>query len=264
MAAGGGVSRLATGANLTAMTSTSLPIYLCTDFGATAPYLGQMEAVLAAMAPQSARIRMHNELPRFDPRRAAYLLPAIALDTPPGIWLAIVDPGVGSARRPLLLNADDNWWLGPDNGLLEIVARRAARAEWFELLWRPERLSASFHGRDLFAPAAAMLARGEMPQNQPIAPPAQAADWPDDLAEIVDLDSYGNAISGLRASCVGEGTILVAGERLPRARTFNDLPPGSAFWYENSLGVVEIAVNCGSAAATLHLGIGSAIGISGG
>jgi S-adenosylmethionine hydrolase len=126
---------------------------------------------------------------------------------------------------------------------------------------RPETLSASFHGRDLFAPVAGWLASGERPAHKPRASKiGRHADWPDDLPEIVYIDRYGNALTGLRGNFLPKGArVAVSGQVLRRARTFSDVPPGEAFWYENSNGLVEIAVNVGRAADALRLVIGSPV-----
>ena len=130
-------------------------------------------------------------------------------------------------------------------------------------MWRPEALSASFHGRDLFAPVAAKLARGEPPPGEPR--PASAGrlrDWPDDLPEIVYVDHFGNAMTGLRAALLPQAAKLAAaGHVLPRARTFSDVVRGAAFWYENSNGLAEIAVNAGRASERLGLEIGSSVSV---
>jgi S-adenosyl-L-methionine hydrolase (adenosine-forming) len=143
------------------------------------------------------------------------------------------------------------------------LLRRAADARLWEIAWRPENLSASFHGRDLFAPAAALIARGEAPPWQKRAPAsARRQDWPDDLAEIVYVDRYGNAMTGMRAATLPPAARLRAGGRaIPRARTFSDVPAGASFWYENGNGLAEIAVNLGRAADALGLGVGSAIAV---
>jgi S-adenosylmethionine hydrolase len=128
----------------------------------------------------------------------------------------------------------------------------------WDIDWKPERLSASFHGRDLFAPVAAMLARGEPPPGRPHEDGAdRRADWPDDLGEIVYVDHFGNAMTGLRAVMLPpDARLAAAGRVLARARTFSDRPPGAAFWYENSNGLAEIAVNQGRADRDLGLSIG--------
>jgi S-adenosyl-L-methionine hydrolase (adenosine-forming) len=236
-------------------------IVLCTDFGLAGPYTGQVKAVLARRAPGAPVIDLFADLPPFAPKLSAYLMAAYALRFEAGdVILAVVDPGVGSARRALVVEADGLWLTGPDNGLFELILRRAGRARcWAIQVSADQRISATFHGRDVFAPAAARLALGETPQGPPIAP-TRFADWPDDLPVIAYVDHYGNAMTGLRASSLANHAALeVAGRRIPRAEKFADVPAGEALWYENANGLVEIAVNGGSAAATLRLSPGSPV-----
>ena len=169
----------------------------------------------------------------------------------------------------MVLSAGGRWYVGPDNGLFELVARRAAGGvRWWEITWRPERLSASFHGRDLFAPVAARIAldppQGEVPGA--LARPADAVsrfDWPDDLAEVVYIDGFGNAFTGVRADRVpAQAELRVSGRRLRRSTTFSEVAAGEAFWYENANGLVEIAVNRGRADHVLDLKPGTKITIN--
>ncbi len=230
-------------------------IVLLTDFGLEGPYTGQMQAVLHREAPGVPVVSLFADLPPFDPRGAAYLLAAYAGEFPlDSVFLCVVDPGVGGARGVCVLRADGRWYVGPDNGLLAIAARRAVHRQWWSVAWRPPRLSATFHGRDVFAPLAARLARGEPPPDGPVAAPAVGADWPDDLDRIVYIDRFGNAMTGLRAATIPAGARLEVGSRrLPRARTFADVPRGDAFWYENANGLAEIAVHAGRADRTLGI-----------
>lgn len=235
-------------------------LVLMTDFGVAGPYVGQMKAVLFREAPGTPVVELFSDAPRCNPRASAYLLAAYAEDFAPGtVFLAVVDPGVGTdARRPLVMEADGRWFVGPDNGLLAIVARRAAACRCWEINWRPSRLSASFHGRDLFAPVAAMLARGEEPPGQLRA--CSNFEWPDDLAEVVYVDSFGNAMTGLRADLIAHDAVLVvAGHELRYASTFGMVGIGDAFWYENANGLVELAVNQASAAEQLGVTIGTPV-----
>jgi S-adenosyl-L-methionine hydrolase (adenosine-forming) len=237
-------------------------IVLCTDFGLEGPYIGQVKAVLARLAPTVPVIDLFADLPAFAPRISAYLLAAYADWFEPGdVILAVVDPGVGGARAALVVEADGRRLVGPDNGLFELVLRRARRARCFEVSWRPATLSATFHGRDLFAPVAARLASGEPPPG-PEAAPTRHPDWPDDLLEIVYVDHFGNAMTGLRADGLASGTELqVAGRRLRQGRTFGDVPAGEPLWYANANGLAEIGVNGGSAAARFGLAPGSPVGL---
>src|SRR6516165_12683945 len=130
-------------------------IVLFTDFGLHGPYTGQMKAVLHQTAPGALVIDHFADAPVGNPKASAYLLAVYASWFPPGtVFLCVVDPGVGGARPAIILEADDRWYVGPGNGLFELVQRRAAKARSWEITWKPERLSASFHGRDLFAPVA--------------------------------------------------------------------------------------------------------------
>ncbi len=187
-------------------------IVLFTDFGATGPYVGQVKAVLAREAAGLPVIDLLHEAPAMNPRASAYLLAALAPSVKgDAVFMGVVDPGVGTARRALALKADGRWFVGPDNGLLDIVGMRAQAAEWWEIQWRPAELSATFHGRDLFAPVAARLARGEAPAGARCDSPVPSRNWPADLAEVVYLDPYGNAATGLRSKIVGPEVVLVQG-----------------------------------------------------
>jgi S-adenosylmethionine hydrolase len=237
-------------------------ILLFTDFGAQGPYLGQMEAALRRQAPGVEVVNLLSDAPMGDPRRSAYLLAALCREFPEGsVFLAVVDPGVGGERLPVALRADGRWFVGPDNGLFNTVALHASSAEWRRIDWRPERLSLSFHGRDLFAPVAARIAQGDLGWESAPHPGPDLSLWPDDLPEIIYLDHYGNALAGLRYRADLDGLVLKAGgRRIPQAGTFCAVAEGTAFWYRNSMDLVEIAVNRGRADAALGLALGAAVG----
>jgi S-adenosyl-L-methionine hydrolase (adenosine-forming) len=238
-------------------------LVLFTDFGVSGPYVGQMKAALARTAPAVPVIDLLHEAPPMNPRASAYLLASLVNTFPAGaVFACVVDPGVGTERRALALQADGRWFVGPDNGLLDIVAARSKAAEWWDIRWRPEELSATFHGRDLFAPVAAKLALGTPPPGVRCDSPAAARSWPVDLPEVVYLDPFGNAATGLRAQVVGADVVLRANERcfFP-VTTFGDAPAGTAIWYANSNGLAELAISSGSAAGSCQLKVGSAVGI---
>lgn len=240
-------------------------IALFTDFGLEGPYTGQMKAVLHGLAPGVPVIDLFADAPAFNPRASAYLLAAFAPWLPAGtVFLAVVDPGVGGTRAALAVEADGRLYVGPDNGLFELVIRRSEQVRVHEIAWRPAELSASFHGRDLFAPVAGRLAAASLlPEDLRPAEASRRRDWPDDLPEVVYIDRFGNAMTGLRASVLPpEARLRIAGRALRRARTFSDLTTGDAFWYANSSGLAEIAVSGGRADAALGLAIGSAVEIA--
>jgi len=236
-----------------------------TDFGSQGPYLAQMKAAAMAHAPNVPMLDLLTDAPAFNPRATAHVLSAYIADFPQdSVVLGVVDPGVGSERAGIVVRAGGRWFVGPDNGLFAIAASHAGAAAAWHIAWTPRRLSATFHGRDVFAPVAALLAVGERPLGAPCDPAdLVGAEWPADLAEIVYVDTYGNCMTGVRAATLPDGAQLrVAGRTPVRARTFSDVPEGEPLWYENANGLVEIAVNAGRADAGLGIGVGTAVEIA--
>lgn len=241
----------------------SRPVFLFTDFGVTGPYVGQMRAALLKAGIVQGGIDLMADAPSFDPQSASYLLAALLPHiSEDAVLLGVVDPGVGSPRLPLIVEADGRFLVGPDNGLFAMVVRQAKTWRAWTMTWRPDSLSSTFHGRDLFAPVAAGLALGQHPAGY--GPPQHSLigqDWPDDLAQIIYVDHYGNVITGMRGDRIETDRVFhLGGRSLCRANTFSDVGPGQAFWYVNSIDLVEISVNCGSASRDLNLGIGSLVG----
>lgn len=231
-------------------------IVLFTDFGLDGIYTAQVEHVLNLRAPDSRVLDYISLAPRGDPRAASYLLEPYTRRFADGtVFVCVIDPGVGSyVDQPVAVRADGRWYVGPDNGLFEQVRRRARDVQTHPLLIDvgDQSISASFHGRDLYAPVAADLACGRKPHHP--ASKGRRYDWPDDLFEIIYIDHYGNAITGARAAAVGDvSSIHVAGTPVRRARTFSDVAPGEPMFYVNANGLVEIAVNQGRADEVLGL-----------
>ncbi|WP_044562595.1 S-adenosyl-l-methionine hydroxide adenosyltransferase family protein [Azospirillum sp. B4] len=290
-------------------------IFLYTDFTWSGPYVGQMRAVLAARAPAgTAVIDLMHDAPAFDALAAGRLLAAVLpstlasllattgpantmpATTGPAVFLAVVDPGVGTDRRPLALRLSGGrgrpqgrpvWLVGPDNGLFQpLIADTAAAGglvEAWEITWRPDALSASFHGRDLFAPVAALVAGGGEPGDwgRPLAPSDLVGAALDggaaDNGRILYIDGYGNGWTGLRPITDAQGAATLdgtvapdarlwvrgagGGQAVEPARTFGAVPPGTPFWYVNSSGLVEIAVNQGRADQALGFTLGTPVGV---
>ncbi len=233
-------------------------IVLFTDYGLEGPYIGQVEAVLYLHTPGGNVINLLADAPRQNPKASAYLLEACTKDFPAEtVFFCVVDPGVGSFKdKPVAMKIDHRWFVGPDNGLFDIVARRSASVECCEITWQPEKLSASFYGRDLYAPICAMLANGMEVSGEKIIW-QDRHNWPDDLHEIIYIDHFGNCITGIRAESISDDRIIkVANQEITSAITFSDVPAGQAFWYENSNGMVEIALNQSNAAKVLSLAVG--------
>jgi S-adenosylmethionine hydrolase len=209
-------------------------------------------------------IDLLHDAPAFNVRAGAHLLAALSLQIPPGsVTLAAIDPGVGSARDAVVLVADGIWFIGPDNGLLSVLAARAKACVYWRITWRPEALAASFHGRDLFAPVTAAIARGEFPADKAESIARLNVDFGgNDAGEIIYIDHYGNALTGLRAPGLPrDARIVAAGGSLTYARVFSEVAAGEVFWYENSLGLVEIAGNACGAARHLGLRIGQSVAV---
>ncbi len=235
-------------------------IVLYTDFGLSGPYLGQMKAVLYQQAPAIAVVDLFANAPVYNVRVNSYLLASYVQPFPQGtVFLAVVDPGVGSETRlPVVMKCDGRWYVGPGNGLFDILAKRAQQCELWEIQWQPAQISNSFHGRDLFAPVAAMLATGQLPEMSPLALDQQRlSSLSDDLAEIIYIDHFGNLITGVRAaSAGGQCSLHYRGSRIPRVKTFSDVPMGTPLCYENSNGLLEIALNQGRANRYFEAAIG--------
>lgn len=236
-----------------------MSIVLYTDFGSSDLYVGQIKAVLQREAPSVPVLDLLHDAPDFDIEAGAHLLAALSLTFQPGsVFLAVIDPGVGGPRSAVAVLADDKWYVGPDNGLLSVVAQRARETRVWRITWQPKQLSASFHGRDLFAPIAAAIARGAFPNDKLTqVSRLDVSLSPGVLARVIYVDHYGNCVSGIPAAAVRPEALIECGmTRIAYARTFSDAEPGRPFWYANSIGLVEIAANQGSAARLLGMTVG--------
>lgn len=230
-------------------------IILFTDYGLAGPYIGQVEAVLLQESPRDSVINLFADLPRQNPKAGAYLLAAYATEFPKGsIFFCVIDPGVGTFQdNPVVMRIDNRWFVGPDNGVFDIVVRRAKQIECWKIHWRPEKMSSSFHGRDLYAPVCAMIANGiDIPGEKILW--QDKHQWPDELNEAIYIDAFGNCMTGISAAGMNKEAILhVSGKELRYAKTFSEAEKGEPFWYENANGLIEIAVNKGNAAEELGL-----------
>lgn len=237
-------------------------IVLFTDFGWNGPYVGQMKAVLNEKAPGMPVIDLMHDVPSFDTVAASYLLHSLARQFPQDtIFISVIDPGVGHPERmPYMIQADGRWFIGPDNGLFNVVEKHANEIQRYEILWRPETLSSTFHGRDMFAPVAAMLSHWDMPDNRLLE--NREVTVADDFYQVIYIDHYGNAMTGIQAETLSkQNKLIVDGHELNYAETFSLAGKGEAFWYINSNNLVEIAVNQGSAMEQLALQVGSTVDV---
>jgi S-adenosyl-L-methionine hydrolase (adenosine-forming) len=242
-------------------------VTLLTDFGAGSGYPAQMKGVLLAALPDARLVDLSHDVPRHDVLAGALLLEACAPWFPRGaLHLAVVDPGVGTARRALaVVDPEGRRFVAPDNGLLTPFLGPGARA------WAlapggalPPPRSATFHGRDLFAPAVVLLARGAEPANMgpavddPVRLPWPAADVSPGEVRGVTLaaDPFGNLVTSIRESDLPAGAAVarveVDGQEARWVRTFGEGRPGELLALLGSGGRIELAVREASAAA--HLG----------
>jgi len=235
---------------------------LVTDFGHDGPYLGQVHAVLMAHAAHVPIIDLLSNAPLFNPRASAYLISALSDYVPDGtLFLAIVDPGVGGERAGIIVETDRHLFIGPDNGLLSQVAHHSSGCKAWMIDWRSPQVSASFHGRDIFAPIAAKLANDEAFHRVPISVDSiVGSDWPVDLYECIYVDHYGNIYTGIKGDKIGRDAVIKIGaNKICFANTFSDVPPGKLFWYVNSCGLIEVAANLDRASEVLNMRVGDVL-----
>jgi len=246
-------------------------ITLTTDFGTSDGYVGTIKGVILSIAPDVTLVDISHDIAPQNIRQGAYVLHAAAPYFPTGtIHLAVVDPGVGSRRRALAILASRGILVGPDNGLFTLLLADEPDAECHEII-HPEfmlrRVSATFHGRDVFASAAAHLASGADlgavgpriadPVMFPILAPVQQPDgsW---LGHVLYADHFGNLITSVTLAELqemGRLEIAIGGRRITGLRrTYAEAAPGELVALVGSSGHLEISIVNGNAAQTLGLG----------
>jgi S-adenosyl-L-methionine hydrolase (adenosine-forming) len=239
-------------------------ITLITDFGSRDGYVGAVKGVLTRQTSNATVIDIAHDVPRGDVAHAAWVVATSTHEFPHGsIHVVVVDPGVGSARKPVIVKASGQWYVGPDNGVFAYVADAHNDAWVIEARhFRARRISSTFHGRDVFAHAAAALARGEdVLMAGPTTRLAGALPWgsrEQGHGRIVHVDHYGNLISDLPAAEAG-AAIAIAGRTLPLVNTYEDVAVGQLLAYVGSANTIEIAVRDGRADAVLDAARGTPI-----
>ena len=240
-------------------------IALFTDFGRNGPYQGQLKNAVYRIAPEVKVIDLMADAPSFNPIASSYLLSALVSDFAPGtVFLCVVDPGVGGTRSPCIVSAKGYWFVGPNNGLFSVVASTAEDARWWEITRLPQyNISSTFHGRDLFAPVAARLALNFDCVTE-LAKPSADVLTTSLLGEnsVIYIDDYGNIMTNIQAATISASTMItLANCKIGYARTYSECELGRAFWYENSIGLLEIAINCGSVSTQLACAVGDHVGM---
>lgn len=260
-------------------------IVLLTDFGESDFYTGVMKGVIFSINPGAHVETITNLVEPFNVKEGAYILENTYPFYPRGtIFLAIVDPGVGSSRKPLLLETGDGKYLvGPDNGLFTRILGKAGLRKAYELTspryWRTKKPSSTFQGRDIFSPAAAHLSLGVPPakMGKPMGAPLRL---PFDVASLKDgklngevtlIDYYGNLLTNIPGKLLrmggfmeGNNYLLEAGGQKIKARlarTYSEVPEGEYLFLVNSEDLVEVARNKANAAKTLGIRAGAGLSI---
>lgn len=256
-------------------------ITLTTDFGTSSPYVAVMKGVIYTICPEARIVDLSHTIRPQDVRQAAYFLATAVPYFPVGtIHVCVVDPGVGTDRAALYTGVDGQHLVGPDNGLFTLLWRQARqpppviRTLTERRFWRPV-VSATFHGRDVFAPVAAYLARGLPPaelgplHTQPVqlALPTAVCDAQTCSGEIQFIDDFGNLITNIPAAEVSQlPAWVVIGNReplhLPWVRTYGDAPVGTLVCLFSSDGFLEIAQVQGNAARRLQVHVGEPVRLS--
>lgn len=222
-------------------------VTVTSDFGPGSPYVAAMIGVMLDRAPDARVTVLSSTVPAFDVLSGAVVLWAGTRHWPAGVvHLAVVDPGVGTSRPGVAVRCGGSWYVGPDNGLFGLVASETSGG--VEEVWRlsrPPQASATFEGRDVFAPAAAALAAGAPPAEVGSPTAAVVAPLPGSGPRVLWVDHFGNLLTDLRAA---PGAVRLGGRVVDvHARTFGEAPPATPFLYRGSMGLWEIGVREGRA-----------------
>jgi S-adenosylmethionine hydrolase len=254
-------------------------VALISDFGLRDHYVAAMKAVMLGIVPDLTLVDITHEIPAQDVLSGALELAACYRDFPMGtVFLAVVDPGVGSARPAIAARASDYAFVAPDNGLLALVLARAPRpaiVELAEARYARPTISRTFEGRDRFAPAAAWLARGtDLHALGPSRAGFARLELPEPRVgegtvegEIVKVDRFGNLVSNIgaewldRVAVAGRAPIVRVGGRDigPLVGTYGDVEAGALCALIGSSGYLEVAINAGAASVRLAAGRGTPI-----
>jgi hypothetical protein len=256
-------------------------ITLTSDFGVHDPYVGIMKSRIVLRAPQIPVIDLTHQITPFAPEEAGYWLYCCYPQFPPGTThVAVVDPGVGSARAIVVLSAAEQYFVAPDNGLLGLVAASCTdaaayrvEADGLEGLQLPAR-SATFHGRDVMGPLAAELAAGRVSPEQ-LGPrhelhpgrlrPATRASDGSVRGSVAVIDHYGNALTTIPAAALGalrRVQLQPGGRSLRLVRTYAEAEPGECVALINSASMLELCARQASAAVVLNVRAGQEVYVS--
>ncbi len=241
---------------------------LTTDFGLSDHYVGAMKGIILGICPRAHIVDISHEVTPFEIAEGAYLLAQAYACFPKGtVHIAVVDPGVGSDRRAILVEAAGQYFVGPDNGLFAMVmahekhkVRVISNTRYFR-----HPVSRTFHGRDIFAPVAAHLAAGTPPAGMgKMIQDFVTLEFPDakQSFQVLHIDRFGNIVTSLRASEIAgkRFTLAIGKVKISTvAQNYAECAPGQLFLIEGSSGFIEVSVNQGSAAEMISCRAGTQV-----
>jgi len=256
-------------------------ITLLSDFGLRDPYVAEMKAVILSICRETSIIDISHEVEKFNIRMGAFILAQAARYFPEGtIHVAVVDPGVGTERRPIIVETKRSLYVGPDNGVLIL----AAQNESIKCIWEIsnpkymlKNISRTFHGRDIFSPVAAYLAKGVKPSefgpeiHDPVKPSFVSPKIKKGVisGEIIHIDGFGNLITNiaqkdLKAACIYEGEFLsvqLGSEQLKLkvCSSYGEVPINTPLSIIGGTGFLEISVNQGNASKIFNAKVGTSV-----
>jgi S-adenosylmethionine hydrolase len=260
-------------------------ISLLSDFGNKDPYVAEMKAVILSINPQARIVDITHEIGKFDIRMGAYVLASAAPYFPQNtVHVAVVDPGVGTKRRPIIAETSRSLYVGPDNGLLMLAAHKEQIKNVYTIdnpKYMLSYISKTFHGRDIFAPAAAHLTRGNKPSDfgpairdyvfpefaKPVARDGELR------GEILHIDDFGNIVSNISAEDLekmgfhkGCSLLVRLGNKtlsMQFCSAYGEVPVGTPLVLIGSRNFLEVAVNQRSASGIFKAKVGEAFHVSG-
>ena len=259
-------------------------ITLLSDFGLKDPYVAEMKAVILSIHPQARIVDITHEIEKFNTCIGAFVLASATPYFPAGtIHVAVVDPGVGTKRRPIIVETKRSYYVGPDNGLLMLAAQKEGVGHVYHVnnpQYMLPQVSRTFHGRDIFAPVAAHLARGSPPSE--FGPEIQDHVFPkfakprvrkgELLGEVLHIDDFGNIVSNISAEDLekmdiregGSLRVKLDGETLTLklCSAYGEVPAKTPLAIIGSGDFLEVSINQGSASRTFKVKIGDPVCIS--
>ena len=253
-------------------------ITLTSDFGLKDPYVAEMKGVILTINPKATLIDITHDVEKFNIRMAAFMLASAAPYFPQGtVHLAVVDPGVGSQRRAILIQTEKGFFVGPDNGILVLAAQNQGIEHIYQLTnpkFMLHKISSTFHGRDIFAPAAAHLDKGVQPTEfgteikDPTSPKFTKVKRANGslIGEVMHIDGFSNIITNINETDMVQNQAKIVKVELPDislkltfGKTYAEAKPKEPIALIGSHGFLEIALNQGKAAEKFRAKAGDKI-----